>query len=166
MFRCWAFVALALIVCAQRHLSSEDQSTPDASIAREMLAGHNLVRARVPVPPLRWSDNLAAQAHEWATRLIQEDQFYHRPHPTFGENLYRMAGTVRASPLEVVTDWALEAHHYSHETNACRAMCGHYTQIVWSDTREVGCAVARDAHHEVWVCNYNPPGNWVGERPY
>jgi PadR family transcriptional regulator len=49
---------------------------------------------------------------------------------------------------------------------SCRGVCGHYTQIVWSNTREVGCGVARDSNREVWVCNYNPPGNWIGERPY
>jgi len=26
--------------------------------------------------------------------------------------------------------------------------------------------VARGAGREVWVCNYDPPGNWIGKRPY
>ena len=43
---------------------------------------------------------------------------------------------------------------------------GHYTQIVWRSTVEVGCAVARSGLHEVWVCRYSPPGNVVGQRPY
>jgi len=45
-------------------------------------------------------------------------------------------------------------------------VCGHYTQIVWRDTKQVGCGVARDNRREIWVCNYDPPGNWVGHRPY
>lgn len=165
-FRCSVFVVLVLAICVQWRLGSDDQSSPDPAISREMLTAHNLIRARIPVPPLRWSDHLSVQAQQWADHLLQTNEFAHRPNPVFGENLYKIAGTVRASPLEVVTDWAFEAHDYSHETNACRAMCGHYTQIVWSDTREVGCAVARDPHHEIWVCEYDPPGNWVGERPY
>jgi hypothetical protein len=38
--------------------------------------------------------------------------------------------------------------------------------LVWNNTREVGCAVASEPGREVWVCNYDPPGNWIGERPY
>lgn len=132
-----------------------------------MLAAHNEVRARVDVPPLRWSDRLAAHAQEWANRLLAERQFYHRPHPAFGENLFDVVGPrPHASPAYVVNDWASEASDYSYRANTCRKMCGHYTQLVWGDTREVGCAVARDSNREVWVCNYNPPGNWIGERPY
>jgi hypothetical protein len=72
----------------------------------------------------------------------------------------------RALPSDVVGDWASETRDYSYPTNTCAGVCGHYTQLIWSDTREVGCAVARDPAREVWVCNYDPPGNWVGERPY
>jgi uncharacterized protein YkwD len=130
-----------------------------------MLLAHNEVRARVDVAPLRWSYRLAARAQEWATHLLEEGQFYHRPHPVSGENLFEITGS-RALPVEVVGDWASEAHDYSYRSNSCRGVCGHYTQLVWGDTREVGCAVARDPGREVWVCNYDPPGNWVGERPY
>jgi hypothetical protein len=45
-------------------------------------------------------------------------------------------------------------------------VCGHYTQIVWRNTKSVGCAVARGKGVEVWVCNYDPPGNYAGQRPY
>ena len=130
-----------------------------------MLAAHNAVRARIGVPPLRWSDRLSAYAHQWAVHLIREGAFYHRSNPVFGENIYEITGR-RAAPAEVVGDWASEARDYRYRSNTCRGVCGHYTQIIWSDTREVGCGVARDAGREVWVCNYNPPGNYIGERPY
>lgn len=132
-----------------------------------MLEAHNEVRARVDVPPLRWSDRLAAHAQEWANHLLANGQFYHRPHPPFGENLFDIIGPrAHTSPAAVVADWASEEIDYSYRANTCRGVCGHYTQLVWSGTREVGCAAARDSNREVWVCNYNPPGNWVGERPY
>jgi len=138
---------------------------PAGLLAREMLGAHNDVRMRVDVPPLRWSDRLAARAQEWASHLLQEGQFYHRPHAIFGENLFEISGA-HASPGEVVGDWASEARDYSYRGNICHGMCGHYTQLVWNNTREVGCAVASEPGREVWVCNYDPPGNWVGERPY
>ncbi len=138
---------------------------PDAALAHEMLAAHNEIRARLAVPPLRWSDRMAARAQDWASRLLREREFYHRPNPTFGENLFEITGS-RATPDQVVGVWASEARDYSYRSNTCQSVCGHYTQVVWNATREVGCAVARDPGREVWVCNYDPPGNWVGERPY
>lgn len=144
---------------------SNNAPEPAVSLARDMLAAHNEVRARLDVPPLRWSNRLAASAQDWAVRLLEEGQFYHRPHPVFGENLFEITGG-RASADMVVSDWAGEARDYSYRANTCRGVCGHYTQIIWNSTREVGCAVARDQSREVWVCNYDPPGNWVGERPY
>ena len=62
--------------------------------------------------------------------------------------------------------WAAEARNYDYGSNKCSRVCGYYTQIVWGDAREVGCAVARGGGREVWVCEYDPPGNWVGKRPY
>jgi len=48
-------------------------------------------------------------------------------------------------------------------------VCGHYTQVVWSGTTHVGCAAAIDASCEwaqVWVCQYSPPGNYMGQTAY
>ncbi len=163
--RCCIFVALAGAVRAQWRPIRNTFAEPEAALARDMLAAHNEVRARVHVPPLAWSDRLAAHAQEWAIHLLQEKQFYHRPHPAFGENLFEINGS-HALPADVVGVWASEARDYSYSANTCSGVCGHYTQVIWSHTREVGCAVARDARQEVWVCNYDPPGNWIGERPY
>jgi pathogenesis-related protein 1 len=162
---CCLFVALAATVGAQWRHINDGAPDPAVSLAREMLAAHNQVRARVDQPPLRWSDRLSVQAQDWASHLLQEGDFYHRPHPKFGENLFEIMGS-RISAAEVVGYWAAEARDYSYRANTCRGMCGHYTQLVWNDTREVGCAVASEPGREVWVCNYDPPGNWVGERPY
>jgi pathogenesis-related protein 1 len=133
--------------------------------AREMLAAHNEMRARVGVPGLAWSTQLAAHAQEWANTLLTRRQFFHRPNSAYGENLFEITGAT-ASAAEVVDDWASESRNYNRRSNTCRGVCGHYTQIVWRQTRELGCAVAGDRKREVWVCNYNPPGNWTSQRPY
>jgi len=137
-----------------------------SSIARDMLAAHNAVRAKVNVKPLVWSGNLARTAQEWANQLLEHNQFYHPKKSPYGQNLYEMRGA-RATPAKVVEAWASEAPHYNYQKNRCEGgECGHYTQIVWSGTRELGCAAARNASREVWVCDYNPPGNYIGQRPY
>lgn len=141
---------------------------------------HNHWRAQVGVPALRWSDELARSSAQWAARLGRGGQcdMTHSGREDVGENLYW------ASPLsssdgddtvqdiaasEVVDSWGEESKDYSYARNRCRAgqVCGHYTQLVWKDTREVGCArqVCSD-RAQVWVCQYRPAGNYVGERPY
>ncbi len=135
------------------------------SIESRMLAAHNSIRAPLKLHPLTWSEKLAGYALEWAETLLVEDKFFHRPKSGYGENLFAITGG-GASPEQVVEAWAVESRDYDFRSNTCRAKCGHYTQLVWRDTRQVGCAVARNFRREVWVCNYAPRGNYVGERPY
>jgi pathogenesis-related protein 1 len=154
-------IAIAEMGDAQERRSGDGRS----SLTPAMLAAHNAVRAQVGVAPLSWSDRLAASSQNWADTLLERRQFFHRPNSTFGQNLFEIRGAA-ASPARVVEAWAAESRNYNHSSNTCRGVCGHYTQIVWSDTKEVGCAVARSASREVWVCEYDPPGNWIGKRPY
>jgi uncharacterized protein YkwD len=130
-----------------------------------MLTAHNAIRAPLKLRPLTWSDKLAERARDWAETLLARDKFVHRPNSEYGENLFTMTGG-GASVEQVVQAWASESRDYDYRSNQCRKKCGHYTQIVWRQTRKVGCAVARNPHREVWVCNYEPPGNYVGQRPY
>jgi glioma pathogenesis-related protein 2 len=41
---------------------------------------------------------------------------------------------------------------------------GHFTQLVWKDSKYLGLGVSKNSEGEVYVvCNYDPPGNWVGK---
>jgi pathogenesis-related protein 1 len=72
--------------------------------------------------------------------------------------------------------WASEAGAYHYATNTCSAVCGHYTQIVWRSTDFVGCGIRNCTVNSpfgpgfpnwtIVVCNYKPPGNYLGQRPY
>ncbi|CAA6665724.1 unnamed protein product [Spirodela intermedia] len=86
----------------------------------------------------------------------------------FGENMFWGTGKGwRAA--DAVRSWALEHYDYDRSSNSCRPgrMCGHYTQIVWNATAMVGCArtVCFDGG-VIMVCNYHPPGNFIGENPF
>ena len=150
---------------------------------QEIVAAHNRWRAAVGVPALTWSERLAALAAVWADTLKAQNACAPRHSPDnaknrTGENIF-WASPVSWSdgrkepqklrPAAVVDDWGGESRDYDAARNSCASgrMCGHYTQLVWRDTREVGCghAVCADGA-QVWVCNYAPPGNIVGQRPY
>lgn len=137
------------------------------------LSAHNAVRAAAepppmpPLAPLEWDPQLAEIATTWAEGC----RFVHSQGTGLGENLY--VASWAASLEEAVESWADEDQFYDYATNSCSGVCGHYTQIVWRDTERVGCGFADCPAVEgvnfggrLWVCNYDPPGNWVGQRPY
>ncbi len=156
----WLFGVAAFVL-----FIASEASAAASSFAAEILAAHNAIRSRVGVPRLVWSDRLAAAAQRWADTLVKRNQFAHDPKSPYGENLFAVIGGT-ASPAEIVEEWASEEKNYDRRTNSCRGECGHYTQVVWRNTRELGCAVARRGNREICVCEYDPPGNFNGQRPY
>lgn len=134
---------------------------------------HNEVRQSVspapsePLPPLTWSPEIAAVAQAYA----EQCQWKHSDNP-YGENIYASSGG--STPQGVVSAWSKEAADYDYATDTCADVCGHYTQIVWATTTKLGCGKATCTQNspfgsgswDFWVCNYDPPGNYLGQKPY
>src|ERR1035441_75889 len=129
-----------------------------SDLGREMLTAHNAVRTALHLSPLSWSDRLAASAQSWADALVESGEFCHTPHLLHGQNLFEIRGGI-VTPTRVVNAWASESLDYDYRSNRCRSVCGHYMQIIWRFTSEVGCAVSHRGEREVWACEYDPPGN-------
>lgn len=146
----------------------------EASFAGRLLAVHNRERAQHDLPPMRWSPLLEESARQWAMHLASSGRFEHAPaglRQAQGENLW--AGTKNAYSLEDMVDaWAEEKRYFKpgrfpyNSTTGRVSDVGHYTQLVWRDTREVGCAKAAGLNEEVLVCRYGQPGNFIGEEPF
>ncbi len=136
-----------------------------------MTAAHNQVRAAVqspePVPPLQWSPAIAEVAQAYAEQLGAAGCPLEHSGGSYGENLFWGSGNYSAA--EVVGAWAEEISCFTNTTfpDACGCLCGHYTQIVWRDSAQLGCGVgACPGGGEIWVCNYDPPGNFIGQMTY
>ncbi len=133
-----------------------------------MLAAHNAARQEAGVPPLRWSGPLGISAQRWADTLRDRGcALRHSGVSGVGENL-AWAGGQLLSPARVVAMWVAERRSFDAANNTCAPgqVCGHYTQVVWRGTTHVGCAKASCDRSEVWVCQYAPAGNIVGQRPF
>jgi pathogenesis-related protein 1 len=171
----FSLVAFAVVVAAASCGVDSAGSALDDEQVDAFVAAHNDARAAAtptpdpPLPPLAFDADLARTAQEWSARCVFE-------HSTngFGENLAAFSGA-DSSPDDVVDAWASENEFFDYESNTCvdGQQCGHYTQIVWRDTQRVGCGVSSCTFPELggaeglfWVCNYDPPGNFDGERPY
>jgi hypothetical protein len=124
---------------------------------------------------LRYNADIAALAQTWTDGCI-----YEHGNPPFsaanggfsglGQNMYYTTGTF--NPVTGIQLWYNEKSDFTLSTRDCNpgAQCGHYTQVVWAATTDVGCGVtfcptlykngapkATDANF--FVCNYGPQGN-------
>ena len=135
-----------------------------------LLTVQNAERERIGVPELTWNNNLAAQAQSWAESLARRGAFEHSSGGSGqGENLWM--GTAGAfSPEEMIGGFIDEVEYFqpgrfpSVSRTGNWADVGHYSQIVWPETREVGCALARGRGNDVLVCRYWPAGNVMGQQ--
>jgi pathogenesis-related protein 1 len=142
---------------------------------------HNQVRAMVQTTPalpfLTWNASLAQTAAQWVAKctdveapigLVDHNAGRSDGHPYYvGENIFASGGAATAQ--QAVQLWAQEASNYNYATNTCNGICGHYTQLVWRDTHEVGCALGNCPGLQfpsTIVCDYGPGGNVNGAPPY
>ena len=136
-----------------------------------MTAAHNEIRRAHGVRvDLVWDEALAEISLEWLNHLDLDNncQMEHNWDSPLGENL--MWATFYMNAQEIVDGWASEEAFYDYNSNTCEdgEMCSHYTQVVWKDTTHVGCAMitCQNETEYMWMCNYDPAGNWEGEKPY
>lgn len=136
----------------------------------EILAAHNKYREEVAVPPLEWSESLARSAQKWADNLADIDSLEHS-FSGYGENIWAGASG-SFSQTQIIDSWGSEQQYFipgQPLLSACYEgldQCGHYTQIIWRNTIEVGCGLASNGRYDYFVCQYSPPGNLMGEKPY
>jgi pathogenesis-related protein 1 len=170
--------AIAAIVIVPSAVLQRSHAQSD--LANTVLAVHNRERAAVGSPELKWSDSLAADAMNWAEHLVTLNQgkpldersdLVHATRTGQGENLAQRAvwGSGPTSPPStesLLQGWVNEKSY----------MGGHYTQMVWKTTKEVGCGTASASGTAAGgsmtgqtvylVCRYSPAGNIAGEKPY
>lgn len=163
-------LAVAIFLTAAPAHPQDDRYPSPAE--RDFLTAHNLARNDAGAPLLVWSDRLERDAQSWAEHLAARDLYEHatiEQRKGQGENLWR-GPRDRWSPWEMVGFFVDEKQHFrpGNFPEVSRtgrwSDVGHYTQIIWPETREVGCAIARTRTDEVLVCRYWPAGNIWGQR--
>lgn len=128
----------------------------------DILNEHNKKRALHGVQPLTWNPTLAQYAADYASKAFSCDnvQLIHS-HGPYGENL--AAGYVGGiSPVDA---WYGEISQYNYNAPGFSENTGHFTQVVWKGTSELGCAYVTcdNAWRQYTICEYQEPGNWLGE---
>jgi hypothetical protein len=68
-------------------------------------------------------------------------------------------------PDRAVEVWYEERHNYDFRRGAFSMRAGHFTQVVWVGSQRLGCGTVTCSGRQIWVCNYDPPGNVTGKFP-
>ncbi|CAF1355333.1 unnamed protein product [Adineta ricciae] len=158
-----AFVVLAVV--------SVSAFTPaQVKFQQETLAHHNQLRARHCVGGLQLDDNLNKIAQAYANKLAAENKFQHSQNG-YGENLYYMGSSVsifeKVAGSKATQAWYDEIKDYNYNQPGFSAKVGHFTQVVWKNSKQlgVGIAYADGGRKALVVANYSPPGNYMGQFP-
>ncbi|PIA28201.1 hypothetical protein AQUCO_07200087v1 [Aquilegia coerulea] len=153
-------IFLCLVGLAMVHVSHAQNSPQD------YLNPHNAARAQVGVGPMTWDNGVAGFAQNYVNRLAAGSCSLVHSGGRYGENLAWSSGDMSAAGA--VSLWVNERQFYNYNTNSCNGgECGHYTQVVWRNSVRLGCAKARCNNGATIIsCNYDPPGNYIGQRPY
>jgi pathogenesis-related protein 1 len=161
------FLFISVLALAA-HISAQHSVTLDTAIQRRILIEHNKERKLLNIPNLTWNEEIASYAEEWALQLAEEDNsIHHRSGDNYGENISwisRMPDDIS----EGVAMWNEEKVYFKYKPIGNDwAKSGHYTQVIWKNTTQVGCGCAESKSGAFFfVCNYNPPGNYIGQKPY
>lgn len=129
---------------------------------------HNKVRAEVNVKPLSWSEKLAQHAQTWVDNLANTGcKMQHSHDSNYGENLF-MGSLGHFNVIDAAKSWESEKRYYSGDVlnSSNWQKMGHYTQMVWHNTSQLGCAKVACNNNLIVICNYNPAGNYMGQKPY
>lgn len=165
------FQRCLILLCAPLVLGSTSLTV---NFDQRILAAHNRERTAMGIPPLAWNSELEASARVWADHLAVTGAFEHAPERSGnpeGENLW--AGTKGYYSAEAMVDgWIREKRFFkqgmfpNNSVTGKVSDIGHYTQLMWRETGEVGCARATGQREDVLVCRYSDAGNYEGEKPF
>jgi uncharacterized protein YkwD len=149
--------------------TTETESDP---FKATVLRLHNAERTPLGIVKLTYSDELAATALSWAKQLASKGSLSHssgRVH--IGENV-SYTGSKSNSLDRLIGMWTDERQYYVHKAypncsnTGDKSDVGHYTQVIWRDTTEVGCGLATKNGKDFLVCQYKTSGNRTGKLAY
>ncbi|XP_020026253.1 cysteine-rich secretory protein 2-like [Castor canadensis] len=153
--------------------------TTQTQVQREIVSKHNELRKSVSPPAsnmlkMEWNREATGNAQKWANKCIlshssSEDR---KTRTRCGENLYMSSDPTPWSTA--IQSWFNEREGFTYGVGpkGPDVVVGHYTQLVWYSSYQIGCGIAFCPNQEnlkyFYVCQYCPVGNNVSKKntPY
>ena len=134
-----------------------------------VLSAINTHRQAHCVPPLVWNPELAHVAQNWSENLAKTNAFYHS-NSRYGETLAMVQGVNSDDQtnalITAIKMWYDEITKYNWSSPGFYPNTGHFTQVVWRDTTDVGFGVALNSRGRALItAEYFPSGN-IESRQY
>mgnify|MGYP002627190924 CR=1 FL=1 len=141
---------------------------------RDILKRHNYYRKCHQSGPLKLTQKLNYYAQQYAETLAARDTMHHSSDTALekihgdwtGENIYYFWDknfNASINGADIVDSWydENEAYDYQSGTSKKEAVTGHFTQVVWKESTELGVGVAKSSNSSIYVvANYHPGGNF------
>ena len=140
---------------------------------RDALKRHNYYRKYHQSGPMVLTEELNDYAQKYAETLAAKNKMQHSPDEEreeiygdwTGENLYyywTSASDLTINGAAAVDDWYDEIKDYDFEEGKSKGgVVGHFTQLVWKGSTQLGVGVARSSENRVFVvANYHFGGNF------
>ena len=134
---------------------------------KSALDAHNKYRRKHHVGNLVLSKDLCNIAQKYAETMARTGNFAHSRGEyngkDMGENLFTCYG--KKITGKMMTDgWYNEINQYNFNNPGFSSGTGHFTQVVWKGSREVGFGFAQAKNGYYYgVANYYPAGNYSNE---
>lgn len=148
---------------------SSESAMKLSPFARDVLAAHNAERSLYGYPALNWNPALEASATSYAQQLASTGQRTHAPRTGRADERENInQGMIHWNTGQMLHNWFEEKARFTPGTfpNICAgdwSKCGHYTQIIWPTTTDIGCGMATGEGFKWLVCRYSPGGNKDGK---
>lgn len=141
-------------------------SVSNEKFEEEFLDAHNEYRSKHRVPPLELNKKMCKYAEEWAKAIAKKGIVEHRDQNEYGENIFYAWSSdpnFTLSGRDPVDKWYSEINNHSFGREPENLGSGHFSQVVWEDSKDIGVGIARTKEGQIYVvANYFPPGNVMG----
>ncbi|XP_010141225.1 PREDICTED: golgi-associated plant pathogenesis-related protein 1 [Buceros rhinoceros silvestris] len=136
--------------------------------AEEVLKAHNDYRKKHGVPPLKLCKKLNRGAQQYAEELATTRVLKHSSESANGKCGENLAWASYDQPGKDVADrWYSEIKNYSFQNPGFSSGTGHFTAMVWKNTKKMGVGKASASDGSTFVvARYDPAGNVVNPGYY
>ncbi|XP_032905313.1 Golgi-associated plant pathogenesis-related protein 1-like [Amblyraja radiata] len=131
---------------------------------QESLDAHNHYRKLHATPPLAYNKNMLADCQTWADVLAPRNEMEHSETKN-GENIWYKwsSGEMEFTGKDSADAWYEEIKDYDYNNPGFASETGHFTQLLWKDTKEMAIAYSVSGQTAIAVAHYTPAGNITNE---